>query len=151
MFHKYTTVSEKAYGHMFDFFEKHSHVLKHLLEEKRPREQARFYSCIRVAWAEEDVSSSIAPRAALAEHGCQRAKLRSGHANQPQRGHRHLPGVSICPWQQIEIWNTLLGRDFCLLLFSGIGGEFLFKEHGFCSNLTFLQSCTLLWSWKARV
>lgn len=36
MFHKYITVSEKACGHMFDFSEKHSHVLKHILEEKQP-------------------------------------------------------------------------------------------------------------------
>lgn len=126
--HKYIAGSEKACGYTFDFYKKHNHVLKYLLEEEQHGEQARFYSRVRLT--QQSVSFSIGPRLALAERSCKRARQCSGDANQPKWGHRHRhqPGVSICPWQQIEIWNMLLGRDFCLLLFSSIEGGFFVQS-----------------------
>lgn len=47
MLHKYIAASEKACGYMFEFYEKHNHILKHLVEEKQHGAQARFYPWVR--------------------------------------------------------------------------------------------------------
>jgi len=76
--HKYIAASENACGYTFGFYEKHNHILKHLLEGKQDGEQARFYSWIRLT-QQRKVSPVAQPR------------WRSGEASQPQRGHRHRP------------------------------------------------------------
>lgn len=147
MFHKYITVSEKACDYVWLFWKAQS------CSQTSPRRKATSRTS-QVLFLHQ---GNLGRERCLLQHRPQAGTgwawlpESKGDANQPEGGHRHLPGISICPWQQIEIWNMLLGRDFCLLLFSGIEGGFLFKEHGLRSNLTFLQSCKLLWSWKARV